>query len=64
MGTYEIRQMCTWCKTCYGTKPGGNTPGLESHGFCGEDCVTTYCNSIGIDPAPIIKTIRERENEL
>ena len=55
MKTYEMKLICCMCGKCYGTKPGGFRPGQESHGFCGNECITTYCNQVGLDPKKIIK---------
>lgn len=61
MGPYEMKLICSWCGKCYGTKPNIR-PNEESHGFCGKECVTGYCKSVGIDPANIIKNMERRKH--
>ncbi len=55
MATYEVKLICCMCKKCYGTKPGGNRPGVESHGFCGDECVADFYRMNGMDPETINK---------
>lgn len=61
MRTYEIKMVCCMCGEHYSTKPGGQTPGQESHGFCGKRCITDYCESIGLDPVNIINKMERRK---
>ena len=56
MKTYEMKLICCMCGKHYGTKPGFK-PNQKSHGFCGDDCVTTYCNQVGLDPKKFIKEV-------